>query len=115
MSKELGRIQKPSLERFKDGRKLYCVPLIPCVEGNDVPKDYHESVSLYWRQVAEQVENLKKAGKVSKVYYESVSSSGEEAMDTIKRMDEESYKLVKAKCAAGTTIQALEDKDCPRF
>ncbi|KPV63378.1 MAG: hypothetical protein AOA65_1386 [Candidatus Bathyarchaeota archaeon BA1] len=68
-------------------------------------------VSLYWRQVAEQVESLERAGKVSKVYHESVSSSGEEAMDAIKRMNEKSYKLVKAKCAAGATVQALEDKD----
>ena len=46
MSKELGRIQKPSLERFKEDRKLYRVPLIPYAEGNDVPKDYHESLPL---------------------------------------------------------------------
>jgi hypothetical protein len=111
MAKELGRIQKPSLERFKEGRKLYCVPLLPYVEDGGFPKDYHEKVSLFWRQVVEQVENLEKAGKVSKVYHESITSSGEEAMDTIKRMNKKSYELVKAKCEAGATLQVIEDKD----
>lgn len=110
MSKELGRIQKPSLDGFREGRKLYCVPLLPYLKGIDVPKDYSEKVSLYWQQVSEQVESLEKAGKVSHIYHESVSTRGEEAMKMIKRMNEKSYGLVKAKCKVGATLQALEDK-----
>lgn len=110
MAKELGRIQKPSLDGFREGRKLYCVPLLPYLKSIDVPKDYSAKVSLYWQQVSEQVESLEKAGKVLHVYHESVSRSGEEAINMIKRMNEKSYELVKAKCKAGATLQALEDK-----
>ena len=48
MVKKLSKIQKPSLERFKEGRKLYCVPLLPYVEDEDVQKDYNDKVSLFW-------------------------------------------------------------------
>jgi hypothetical protein len=111
MAKELGKIQKPSLDGFREERKLYCVLLLPYLKGINVPKDYSEKVSLYWQQVSEQVESLEKAGKVSHVFHESVFRSGEEAMNMIKRMNEKSYGLVKAKCKAGATLQALEDKN----
>ena len=49
MAEELGKIEKPSVEEFKGGRKLYFVPLVYC--GPEAPDDYVERFSNYWSQV----------------------------------------------------------------
>ena len=55
---------------------------------------------------------LSDSGVKSLFYYApSIAFDGEEAKEMIKRINEKSYALVKDKCAAGATLQALEDKD----
>ncbi|MBS7251893.1 MAG: hypothetical protein KIH08_15080 [Candidatus Freyarchaeota archaeon] len=109
MAETLGRISKPSVDKFKGGRKLYCVPLL--INIKDAPQQYHEKYNLYWDQVAEHVNGLEKAGRVSKIYHEGIFSSGEEGLDAIKEFNERSYQLVKSKCEQGAELQALEDRD----
>ena len=103
----LGKIDKPPVEQFKIGRKLYCVPLV--YSSNDSPQDYLEIINQYWTQVEEHVNMLEKVEKISKIYFESISVSGEEAMQIIKEENEKAYKLVKIKYESGGQLQALED------
>jgi hypothetical protein len=50
MSKKLGETENPLVEKFEQGGKLYCVPLLHSVE--DAPKEYSEKLDLCWAQVA---------------------------------------------------------------
>jgi hypothetical protein len=109
MAETLGRITKPSVDKFKGERKLYCVPLL--INIKDAPQQYQEKYNLYWDQVAEHINGLEKAGKVSKIYHEGIFSSGEEGLEAIRQFNEKSYQLVKSKYEQEAEIQALEDRD----
>lgn len=110
MPKKLGKIEKPSVERFQATRKLYCVPLFPQLP-NKPPKDYEEKVSLYWSQVSKQIGNLETAGKIARIYHESVSTAEEDKLKAVKQMNQNSYQLVKAKVKQGAELLALEDPE----
>jgi hypothetical protein len=78
MPEQLGKIERLEAERFKQGKKLYLVPLVYYTEEG--PDEYKEKCSRYWQQVAEQLTNLaSKIGRVNRVYHESIFESGEES------------------------------------
>ncbi len=108
MSDEI-RIEKPSAERYKGKRKLYCIPLL--YTEKEAQSDYLGMIDQYWRQVEEQVKKIEKAGKVKIIYHEAIYSAGEAGMIETEKLNEESYKLVKSKCEEGAKLQSLEDKD----
>ncbi len=109
MTEQIGRIEKPPAERFKQKRKLYLVPLI--YSNKDAPPEYKEKVGLYWHQVAEQLVNLEtKGGKITHVYCESISQSGEEGMKIVEKVNPDSHQVAKDKCDHGAAFEAIEDK-----
>lgn len=110
MAEQLGKIEKPFAEPFKQGKKLYLVPLIYLNE--DSPSEYKERCKRYWQQVAEQLGNLEaKIGKVSRIYHESISQSGEDGTKVVERANLGSYQIVKSKCDRGAILEALEGKE----
>ncbi len=56
MTEQVGKIEKPPAEDFKQGKKLYLVPLL--YSSEDAPSEYKEKCSCYWQQVIEQLSNL---------------------------------------------------------
>jgi hypothetical protein len=110
MPEQLGKIERLEVERFKQGKKLYLVPIVYSGEG--APDEYRERCSRYWQQVAEQLTNLaSKIGKVNRVYHESVFQSGEDGMKTMERLNPSSHQIAKAECDNGATLEALEEKE----
>ena len=110
MSEALGQIQKPSVEEFKGGKRLFFVPLIYC--GKEAPAEYVEKFNEYWKQVEEQIRNLEmKLGKVQVILHEFVAAGGEEGVQGIKDLNEKSYKLAKKRIAQGAQVEALEDSE----
>jgi len=111
MAPKLGRIEKPSVERFRRGRKLFCVPLIPELRGGDTEKGLQERVSQYWKQAIEQVDNLEKVGKITSIYVESIASIGDSAMNALKQLSEKCYQLVEAKREQGGRLEVVENSE----
>ena len=110
MSQELGKIEKPSAEEFKRGRKLYFVPLI--YGGKESPDEYLEKFNKYWGQVENQVSDLElKLGQVSKIYHELIPVSGEEGIKTIKELNDRSYQIVKNEVDKGAQLEATEESE----
>ena len=110
MAEQIGRIEKPSAERFKQGKKLYLVPLI--YSNKDAPPEYRERIGHYWQQVVEQLINLEaKVGKISRVYHETISQSGEDGMRVVEKVNPDSYQIVKGKCDNGAVFEAIEEKE----
>jgi hypothetical protein len=108
MSEELGKIEKPPVEQFKKGRKLYLVPLIYC--GQQSPDDYKEIFSRYWHQAEGQVSELElKLGKIAKIYHEMIPVSGEDGLKAIKGLNQSSYQIVKDRLGRGAQLEAAED------
>jgi hypothetical protein len=110
MVEQLGRIERPEAERFKQGKKLYLVPLI--YSGEETIDEYREKCGRYWQQVGEQLSNLaSKIGQVNRIYHESIFQSGEDGMKTMERLNPSSYRLAKTQYDNGATLEAVEGRE----
>jgi hypothetical protein len=108
MSEELGKIEKPSLEGFRKGRKLYFVPLIYC--GRESSDEYLKKFNRYWNQVEDKVSALEvKLGKVAKIYHELVPAGGEEGIKAIKEINDKSYEIIKNRLDKGAQLESAEE------
>ena len=107
---QIGKIEKPATEQFKEKRKVYLVPLIYSSEG--APTEYKEKCHLYWQQVADQLNNLEtKIGRVNRVYHETISLSGKDGMKFVEKLNSDSYQIAKSKCDNGASFEAIEDNE----
>ncbi len=110
MSETLGRIEKPSVDNFQVGRKIYLVPLI--YTPREMPEDLSEKVNAYWQQVEQQLNGLEqKMGPIKKIYHESLTVSGETGLSLVEKFHEKSYRIIKEKCDRGATLEATEDME----
>jgi hypothetical protein len=110
MPEQLGKIERLEAERFKQGKKLYLVPLV--YSGEKAPDEYKEKCNRYWQQVAEQLTNLaSKIGRVNRVYHESIFQSGEDGMNAVERLDPGGYQIARIRCDNGAVFEAVEDEE----
>jgi hypothetical protein len=108
MSEELGKIEKPSVEEFKKGRKLYFVPLI--YGGKESPEDYREKFNRYWNQVEDKIGALElKLGKVTRIYHELVAAGGEEGIKATRELNSKSFAIIKNRLDKGAQLESAED------
>ena len=110
MPEQLGKIERLEVEHFKQGKKLYLVPLI--YSGENTVDEYKEKCSRYWHQVTDQLTNLaSKIGRVNRVYHESIYQSGEDGVRALERLNPSSYQIAKTQCANGAIFEAVEGKE----
>ena len=110
MSEELGKIEKPSVEDFKKGRRLFFVPLI--FGGKESPAEYLEKLKKYWKQVEEQLDDLElKLGQVSRIYHELVPSADKEGVKAIKALNNNSFQIIESRLEKGAKLEAAEDNE----
>jgi len=110
MAEELGKIEKPPVEGFKKGRKLYFVPLIYC--GEEPPEEYLEKFNKYWEQIEKQRTELEfKLGKVKRIYHELIPAGGEDGSQAIKELNDKSHKIIQTCLDEGAQLEAVEDGD----
>jgi hypothetical protein len=110
MAEELGRIERPSSDTFRAGRKLYVVPLI--FAGEEAPQDFKDRCAGYWRQVDEQVAAQEaKVGNITRIYHESIALSGEEGLKVVERWNQGSHGIVKRLVERGAVLEATELAD----
>ena len=110
MAEELGKIEKPPVEEFKKGRKLYFVPLL--YRGENPPEEYLEKFNRFWEQVEKQITELEsKLGKVNRIYHELIPVGGEDGRKVIKELNEKSHKIIQACLDKGAQLEAVEDSD----
>lgn len=110
MTEQLGEIEKPSADRFAEGRKLFFVPLI--LAPANAEAELHEMVRRYWEQAREQIRNLEaKLGDISQVYHEMIPVGGEAGAKAIQELSSESYYIVRGGLDKGAALQAIEDGD----
>jgi hypothetical protein len=110
MAEELGKIEKPPVENFKKGRRLFFVPVI--YRGEDSEEEYIQKCVRYWEQVAKQIAELTlKLGEVNRIYHELIAASGEEGTKSIEELNNPSSNIVKACIEKKAQLEALEDPD----
>jgi len=107
---QLGKIERLEAEHFKQGKKLYLVPVV--YSGEKAPDEYKEKCNRYWQQVVDQLTNIaSKIGRVNRVYHESVFQSGEDGMNALERLDPWGYQITRTQCDSGAVFEALEDEE----
>jgi len=110
MAEELGKIEKPEAEGFKQKRKLFLVPLL--YAGKDAPSDYLDKYKLYWEQVTQQIDNLElKVGTITHIYHESISIGGNQGLEILEKLNPESYHITKQKCQGNAQLETVEDRE----
>ena len=108
MAEELGKIEKPPVEDFKQGRKLYFIPLI--YRGEEVPEEYLEKYEKYWEQVEKQIAELEsKLGSVTRIYHELIPVSGSEGCEAVREISDKSHRLIQTCLEKGARLEAFED------
>jgi hypothetical protein len=106
---EVGRIEKPSAERYEGKRKLYCVANVYLLK--DSPEDYKELVGRYWKEAAGQVEKLEMAGTVGKIFCESIHAQGAEALEALAGINEPAHVMVKERVERGAALFPVEKEE----
>jgi len=110
MAEELGKIEKPSVEEYQRGRKLYFVPLI--YSPKEPQAEYLKIFDKYWNQVEAQMTNLElKLGRINKIYHELIPVSGEDGVKVIKELSDKSHQIVTNRLAKGTQLEATENNE----
>ena len=110
MAEELGKIEKPPVEKFTNLRKLIMVPLV--FSGKDAPADFTEIFNRCWKQIDEQIVKLEtNLGNVSRVYHEMIFNDGEEGLKILEQLSPESFKVVSVKYKNGAKLQGVEDAE----
>ncbi|MDH4028078.1 MAG: hypothetical protein OEU95_04530 [Nitrospirota bacterium] len=105
----IGKISRPDIEKYRDRKKIYFVKNIYLPQNaND---KYRAIFDRYWKEVDEHLEKLETAGKISKIFCESIYMTGEKAMKVLKAMNAPMEKLVKKRIAAGGEFIPLEDEE----
>jgi len=111
MAQKLGQIEKPKVAVFRGARKLFCLPLIPSIKIEEGSEDLRNSIDLFWREAGKQIDDLERAGRVSYVFYESVTKDGEAGLERVKEISEQSYGIVKEKVGQGAELVIIEDEE----
>jgi hypothetical protein len=110
MSEELGKIEKLPVENYKNGRKLFFVPLI--FSNPELPLEFTIKYNHYWDQVDSQITGLEdKLGPVKHIFHELVSEGGEEGLKTLEKINENGLPLIRRRIEAGSILEPLEDNE----
>ena len=106
---KLGKINKPEIAKYKDKKKIYFVKnlYLPL----NATEEYKAIFFRYWDEVKEHLAKLEAAGKVSKIFCESIYMSGKESMKVINAMNTRLEKIINDKIDAGGIMVPLEDKE----
>ena len=108
MSETLGKMEKPEASQFKNGRKLFFVPLV--FKPMEEDASLSELTAKYWSEVESQLANLEsKLSDIKKIYHELLP--GEEGIQRLKDLGIGSPRIIEALMGKGAALTQIEDVD----
>ncbi len=106
---ETDNIDEPNVEISSNKKRIYFVRNLFLPEN---ATDVYKSIfDRYWNEVKLHFEETEAAGKIKKVFCESIYMTGEDAMKVLSSMNVHLEALVKNKIENGAELIPLEDKD----
>ncbi|MBU4454002.1 MAG: hypothetical protein KJ929_02805, partial [Euryarchaeota archaeon] len=108
---ELGKIEKPEANSFKENRKLYVVPTLPFEELAQEMDIDRAKVERFWGEVREKIEYFRSTyGNISRVYVEAMDEDETKGIEFFERLGKESnhYKFLKTLTDAGAKLKGID-------
>jgi hypothetical protein len=106
MSETLGKMEKPEASQFKNGRKLFFVPLM--FKPMEKDATLAELTSKYWGEVESQLDNLQsKLSDIKRIYHELLP--GEEGIERLADLSIGSHRIVNTMMGKGVELTVIED------
>ncbi len=109
MSEALGKIDKPEAQEFKQGRKLFLVPLV--LMPIEMDADLVKLIQRYWAEAEAHLKMLEaRLNAVKKIYHELITEAEEKGLKDIERLSSNSYELTKRRLDNGAKLEKTEDE-----
>lgn len=111
---ELGKIEKPDIQSFREKRKLYVVPVLPFEEMGAQFKIDTPKVERFWSEVKEKLDYFAGTyGKISIIFLEGIDQENKAGIDLFDNLGRESYhyKLMKSLIDSGAVIKGIEKEE----
>ena len=108
---ELGKISKPTVDRFNNKKRLIYVPIffIPPqlteIKGNN---PFNE----YWKEIANNINKLELSlGKIDIIFHEMNTKPAKEGLDIIENLNQNGIDFIKILYNSGSKISDFENED----
>jgi len=108
---ELGKISKPSVDRFKNKKRLIYVPIffvpqqISTIKENNPFKDY-------WDEIADNINKLELSlGKIDIIFHEMNTKSKEEGLNIIENLNPNGIDFIKILHNSGSKVSDFENEE----
>lgn len=106
MSEPLAKMEKPEAAQFKNGRKLFFVPLI--FKPMEEDASFSGLTALYWGEVENHLDNLEsKLSNIKRIYHELLA--GEEGVKHLADLSVGSHRIVESLMGRGAVLTDMED------
>ena len=108
---ELGKISKPSVERFNNKKRLIYVPIffIP-PQLTEIKKD--NPFNEYWKEIANNINKLELSlGKIDIIFHEMNTKPAKEGLDIIENLNPNGIDFVKILYNSGSKISDFENEE----
>ncbi|MDG6223254.1 MAG: hypothetical protein QCH99_08340 [Candidatus Bathyarchaeota archaeon] len=107
---KLGQIQKPKVSDFEKSRKLYCLPMIPNFNQDNLSEELKQNIQQFWTQATSKIEELEKLGKITNIYVETITQTQIPALDLIKKLSTQLHQIIIEKLDKGANLVPVEDQ-----
>lgn len=109
MSTPITKIPKPDIDQFKEGRKLFLVPLFQI--PYDAPEPGQQLAERYWSELRDSIHNLENSlGKLCAIYHEALFSDGDEGLKMLEKLNPRGYPFIKAMCQSNVSLELTENR-----
>jgi hypothetical protein len=104
---ELGKVEKPSVEKFLGKKKLFCVNQVYIGEKDE---EFRKLLDRYWTEIDEHLRRLEVAGRIKKIFLEGLVKDDEENISSIKDINENLYNLLRKRIDEGGKVVPIEEE-----
>jgi len=108
---ELGKISKPSVDRFNNKKRLLYVPIFFIPPQLTEIKD-NNPFNEYWKEIADNINKLELSlGKIDIIFHELNTKSAKEGLDIIENLNPNGIDFIKILYNSGSKISDFENDE----
>ena len=108
---ELGKISKPTVERFNNKKRLIYVPIFFIPPQLTEIKE-NNPFNEYWKEIANNINKLELSlGKIDIIFHEMNTKPAKEGLDIIENLNQNGIDFIKILYNSGSKISDFENEE----